>query len=106
MKLLGNSLSGIRNRTDFSTSSIALLLVKMIDCIEKVHNLGFIHRDIKPSNFVFALENSLQVYLVDFGLAKKWSNKKPVELKKEGKSGFRGTLSYASLNSHKKFTFN
>jgi len=71
----------------------------MLESIEEVHNKGFIHRDVKASNFVLS-QDYKQVYIVDFGLAKKHldNNKNPV--KQRSKADFRGTVSFASLNAH------
>ena len=62
-----------------------------------------IHRDIKPENFVMGLNhNSNKVYLIDFGLAKKYRSIKtliqyPLTMKKK----FTGTARYASINALK-----
>ena len=44
----------------------------MLSAIEEVHKAGIIHRDVKPSNFVMGRnpQRELNVFLVDFGLAK------------------------------------
>lgn len=44
----------------------------MINCLKIIHSLGYIHRDIKPDNFLMDTQNHLKVYLIDFGLAKKY----------------------------------
>jgi serine/threonine protein kinase len=45
----------------------------MIERVEYVHSKHFIHRDIKPDNFVIGLnENIDKIYLIDFGLAKRY----------------------------------
>ena len=71
----------------------------MLEAIEEVHNRGFIHRDVKASNFVLS-QDYKEVFIVDFGLAKKHldNNKNPYKQRK--KADFRGTVSFASLNAH------
>ena len=71
----------------------------MVVSVKEVHKRGFIHRDVKASNFVLDRENR-QVYIVDFGLAKKHldSDNQPVPKRKN--ADFRGTVSFASLNAH------
>lgn len=50
---------------------IAIHLAKeMINCIEYVHNKGYIHRDVKPANFVQRLDLPETYCIVDFGIAK------------------------------------
>ncbi len=45
----------------------------MIEDLENLHQLGYIHRDIKPENFVVGNDgNSHIVFLIDFGLSKKY----------------------------------
>ena len=72
----------------------------MIQRIEYVHTKQFIHRDIKPDNFlVGAGKRATRVYLVDFGLAKRYMTKEGHIPYKEGKS-LTGTARYASINTH------
>ena len=45
----------------------------IIKCLEYIYNRHIIHRDIKPDNFVMGLDDLSQfVYIIDFGLAKKY----------------------------------
>lgn len=75
----------------------------MLDAIEKLHDRGYIHRDIKPSNFVMGKAKSRnQVFMVDFGLAKMHLGRDGIPLEQRQTADFRGTVTYASLNAHKK----
>ena len=60
------------------------LIVQMLDCINNVHQRGFIHRDIKPATFVIGKgDQSSKVFIIDFGLAKKHlQNNVPVPKRK------------------------
>ena len=73
----------------------------MIDIIEFVHSKRIIHRDLKPDNFV--LGGSLDpdwLFLVDFGLAKKYMNSKGEHIKYWEGKGLTGTSRYVSINTH------
>ena len=103
MELLGKNVSNYKKSKGKNFTSIEAIdiLIQMLGAIEEVHNKGYIHRDIKPSNFVMnSLEN--KVYIVDFGLAKLHLDTNGNALPKRQKVDFRGTLAYASLNSHEK----
>ena len=67
-----------------------------------MHSRHFIHRDIKPENIVIGLsEKKNTLYLIDFGLSKRFRNSKTGEhiQYKDGKS-FCGTATYASIYTH------
>ncbi|KAA6383328.1 MAG: putative Tau-tubulin kinase 1 [Streblomastix strix] len=78
--------------------------VQAIEAIQALHKAGFVHRDIKPSNFVIGntVETSSNIYLIDFGLCKKLFMKDGIVVKPSMKGSFRGTVRYASINSHRK----
>jgi tau tubulin kinase len=103
MERLGENLADIRKRTPrgcFSLCTTLKLGIQMIDALEGVHKLGYIHRDIKPSNFVVGRVKKDTIYLIDFGLARKYRLPSG-EIRPPRKSaGFRGTARYASINSH------
>jgi len=53
-----------------------MLFDMLIRRIEFIHSRGFLHRDIKPDNFVMGIEqNSNSVYVIDFGLSKRFLKK-------------------------------
>jgi len=86
----------------FSLQTVLFLGIQMLERIEFVHEKGYLHRDIKPENFLIGLnENSNIVYIIDFGLSKKYlesSNGQHI-LYKENRS-LVGTARYASINAH------
>jgi len=75
---------------------------QMLQRIEFVHINSFLHRDIKPDNFLMGTgANSHILYIIDFGLAKRFIDPKTEEHipYRDGKS-LTGTARYASLNTH------
>lgn len=97
MDLLGDSLNVKLSKSKckkLPLKTIILLAIQMIQSIKYIHNNGYIHRDIKPDNFVMDIKNNI-LYLIDFGLAKKYIKK----FNKEHK--FCGTARYASIAAHK-----
>ena len=104
IEMLGPSLEDLFNYCGrkFSTKTVLLLADQLIDRICTLHTRGYLHRDLKPENILIGLEeNASTLYLIDYGLAKKWkvhpSNEHiPI---KEGKS-LTGTARYASANTH------
>jgi serine/threonine protein kinase len=86
----------------FSLKTTLMLADQMIARIDSLHKKNFIHRDIKPENFLMGIgKNSHVVYLIDFGLSKKYREMKTHQHipYKENKN-LTGTARYASLNAH------
>merc|ERR1712194_121465 len=75
----------------------------MLARIESLHKKNYIHRDIKPDNFVYSnlTSNDDRVYVLDFGLAKKYRDPRTYEhmIMRTGKN-LTGTARYVSINTH------
>eukprot|EP00927_Polykrikos_kofoidii_P056607 TRINITY_DN50705_c0_g1_i1.p1 TRINITY_DN50705_c0_g1~~TRINITY_DN50705_c0_g1_i1.p1 ORF type:complete len:382 (+),score=76.34 TRINITY_DN50705_c0_g1_i1:91-1236(+) len=104
MELMGPSLEDVFNicKRSLSVKSTVMLADEMLRRIEFFHSKHYIHRDIKPDNFLIGRgQKSNIVYIIDFGLAKKYRN--PVTgvhgPYRENKN-LTGTARYASLNAH------
>ena len=75
MQLLDKSLEDIfiNIREKFSLKTGAMLAYQMIEVLKYIHSKYRIHRDIKPDNFVLGSDDyNAYLYLVDFGLTKKY----------------------------------
>ena len=102
MQLMGKSLEELFNKKlKFSVKTTALLAYQMITVLQYIHDKHIIHRDIKPDNFVMGLnKDNATLYLLDFGLAKKYRSSKTLEqypyIKKKK---LTGTARYASIHA-------
>ncbi|KAI6652214.1 Casein kinase I isoform epsilon [Oopsacas minuta] len=104
MELLGPSLEDLLNfcNRKFTIKTVLLLADQMVSRIEYIHSKNFIHRDIKPDNFLMGLgKKSSIVYIIDFGLAKKFRDPKTNQhIPYKDNKNLTGTARYASLNTH------
>ena len=104
MQLLGKSLEGLLSSSKsktFTIRTVCNVAIQMLKIIQRVHDKHIIHRDIKPDNFAIGLnEESTKIYLIDFGLAKKYRSSRTLEQYplKSGKK-LTGTARYASINA-------
>ena len=104
MELMGKSLENIFENLPtkkMSVNCVAKLGLQMVEILEFIHNKHIIHRDIKPDNFVMGREEkSKYLYLLDFGLAKKYRSSTTLRhypmIKKKN---LTGTARYASINA-------
>lgn len=59
-----------------------MLVDQMIARIEYLHTRSLLHRDIKPDNFCMGGSQPKKLFIIDFGLAKKYmSNGKHIPYK-------------------------
>jgi len=102
INLLGKSLQEIKNKhTIFSLKTTIQIGIKIISLLETIHEKGLLHRDVKPDNFLFGLNNSKEIYIIDFGFCRSFINhetNKHISIKKT--NNLIGTQTYASINAH------
>lgn len=104
MDLLGPTLEDLLNlcsRT-FSMRTVLMLADQILDRIEYLHLKCFVHRDVKPDNFLMGRgRHSPQVYMIDFGLAKKFYSKTSQQhIDYIENKELVGTARYASVRAH------
>ncbi|XP_077567077.1 tau-tubulin kinase 2b [Stigmatopora nigra] len=106
MELQGRNLADLRSsrpRGIFSASTTLRLGKQILQCIESIHSVGFLHRDIKPANFAMGrLASTCRCcYMLDFGLARQYITSTHEIRPPRSVAAFRGTVRYASINTHK-----
>ena len=104
MELMGKSLEDIFESLPIkkmTVNCVGKLGLQMVEILQYIHNKHIIHRDIKPDNFVMGKgDKSKYLYLLDFGLAKKYRSSTTLKhypmIKKKN---LTGTARYASINA-------
>ena len=104
MELMGKSLEDIFEGfvvKKMSVRCVCNIGYQIIEILEYIHNKHVIHRDIKPDNFVIGLnEKRKYVYILDFGLSKKYRSSRTLKHYQIVKSkNLTGTARYASINA-------
>lgn len=101
--LLGPSLQSLLELCGgtFSMKTTLMLAHHILNSVEYLHNLEVVHRDFKPSNFLIGLrENPAKVYIVDFGLAKRFVGREGNHIPYNDNRQLTGTVRFASPFQH------
>ena len=82
--------------------TVCLIGLEIVPILKFIHDKHIIHRDIKPDNFAIGYEDPCQIYILDFGLAKKFRSSKTLkQIPMIKHSRLTGTARYASINALK-----
>lgn len=97
MTLVGRNLSDLRRscpQSRFTLSTSLRLGYQCLEAIEVMHSVGLLHRDIKPSNYALGLNDTdrRNVYLLDFGLVRRFKLKDGKKRNPRPVAGFRGII--------------
>ena len=104
MQRLGPSLEDLFQKVckrQFSLKTVVMIAIQCLERVEHIHKCNYLHRDIKPDNFLVGHKKPGHIYMIDFGLTKRFRNPKTgMHIPwKDGKN-LTGTARYASLNTH------
>lgn len=78
--------------------TVLTLGIQLIKRMETLHSKYLLHRDIKPDNFL--LDNNNVLYLIDFGLCKRYEFDGTHMEERQIGSTVIGTMNFVSLNVH------
>jgi serine/threonine protein kinase len=105
MELLGKSLEKLFQECNkrFTIKTVCMLAIQMITRLQYIHSKHILHRDIKPDNFTMGTgNNGDKVYIIDFGLSKKYRSSKTLQhIKYNEYRKMAGTARYASIRAIK-----
>ena len=100
-ELLGFNLLNVKSCIQrFTIKDLSMMGIQIMDRIEFLHSKYLIHRDIKPENFTTGYQDLLTIYLIDFGISRKYrSSRTGKHLKFNLIGRMFGTVRYASYNA-------
>ena len=102
-ELLGKSIYFIWNSYDKrkKLNDLCLISLQCLDRLEFIHSKDIIHKDIKPFNFLIGKKDPELIYLIDFGISKKYRSSKTGKHINFGQLRCtEGSLRYMSLNGN------
>ena len=100
--LLGKSINKIfiNNKYRFPMKDCCMIGIQLLERLEYIHSKFIIHRDVKPDNFLIGNPDKEYIYIIDFGLAKKFmSSRTGKHAKFVINKKWSGTSRFASANS-------
>jgi serine/threonine protein kinase len=104
MDRLGHSIQNVLEKSPskkLPMDSVLAVGMRILCHLEIIHCKGMLHRDVKPQNFCLGRDQDREIYIIDFGLAKKYVQGGGKHIVyRDNKSGLTGTPRFASINSH------
>ena len=84
------------------SNDICLIAIQCLDRLEYIHSKNIIHKDIKPANFIIGRKDPQLIYLIDFGISRKYkSSRTGKHIKFQKVEKINGSLRYMSINACK-----
>ena len=87
------------NQKTLSLQDVCLIGIQILDRLEWIHSKNIIYRDIKPENFLIGKDDPNIIYIIDFGMCKKYRSSKTGKHILPKKTGvIDGTVKYLSIH--------
>ena len=102
--LLGESLYDlfIKNGKPCNLINTCVIAIQLLERLEWIHSKNIVYRDVKPENFLIGIKDPNVIYVVDFGVCKKYrSSKTGKHILPKKTNLFEGTFQYASSHVSK-----
>ena len=99
-ELLGKSLDFIfiKNNIKCTLNDACLIAIQLIERFQWIHSKDIIYRDLKPENCLIGKNYPNIIYLIDFGLCKKYrSSKTGKHILPKRTDKFSGTMKFTSF---------
>lgn len=99
MQLLRISLAKKLKPPQTNFKKIALYARGVLQCLQSLHDVGYIHCDVKPANFMLDKKHN-KVVVIDMGLSRRFKDNNAKHLPLKSNHHFNGTPRFASVNIH------
>ena len=104
-EFLGISLDDILEKLitkKFNLNDVCMIGLQCLERLEYIHSKYVVHRDIKPPNLVIGKNDPNILYLIDFGLSRKYSSSRTGKhIKFNNLKLIFGSLRYLSINGNR-----
>ena len=95
-----NLIELMKNQKKLSIKDVCLIGIQILDRLEWIHSKNIVYRDIKPENFLIGKDDPNVIYIIDFGLCKKYrSSKTGKHILPRMTKFISGTIKYGSIHT-------
>ncbi|KAL3102160.1 hypothetical protein niasHS_003569 [Heterodera schachtii] len=105
MSLVGRPMDKLLHEAGdrFSPGTAIGASIQLLKALKALHSVGYLHRDIKPANSAIGTPETNEqrlLYLLDFGMARKYVREDGTIRRQRDTARFRGTPIYAPISAH------
>ena len=97
-----NKLFEVNKNYESKLKDMCMAAIQIIDRIQYIHSKNIVHQDIKPENFLVGNPDTSLIYIIDFGLCKKYrSSRTGKHIMFSKNKRFIGTFEFCSIHTMK-----